>query len=133
MQVSPKSPKFCIIFIFFAQMTLEDVGQGHPFSIATESYLICIFCANMVKIHQSKIDYAQGQPKFAKPRSNLVILGQTRLELSRRQNFVLWTDRQTDRRRRQQYPFGLKGRGVKKKNGRPESWHMVAHLATHDS
>ena len=43
-QVSPNFHVFC-------PNDLEDEGQGHPFSIAIERYLICIFCANLVKIH----------------------------------------------------------------------------------
>ena len=46
--------------------------------------------------------------------ANLVIPAQICDELSCGQGKVYgWTDRQMDRRRQRQYPFGLKGQGVK--------------------
>ena len=58
-QVSPNFHVFC-------PNDLEDEGQGHPFSIAIERYLICIFCANLVKIYPLLFDLSCGQAQNAK-------------------------------------------------------------------
>ena len=112
-QIAQVLPNFHV----FCPNDLEDVGQGHPFSIAMGRYLICIFCANLVKIHPLLFYLSCVQAQNAKKQHifwpgdldlwpwplkmthvpNLVNLGQTRLELSCGQKCYRQTDGRTDR------------------------------------
>ena len=79
-KIANVSPNFHV----FCPNDLEDEGQGHPFSIAIESYLICI----------SQTKFAQGQPIYQ------IWLTQVRRGLSYRVDKILtdrrWTDAGND-------------------------------------
>ena len=86
--------KFPSILSQNGQNDLEGQGQWPPFSIPSESIPGCMFGANLVIPAQTCDELSCGEGK---------IYGRTDGQ----------TDGRTDRRRQGQYPFGLKGQGVK--------------------
>ena len=44
---------------------LEDVGQGHPYSIGVKNLVRYIFCANLVQFHPIVFDLRCGQTQNA--------------------------------------------------------------------
>ena len=109
-----------------------------PFSVPIKRFPRCIFGANLVIIAQIHYELLHGQAKFPRILSQndlesqgqwpqfsiaakripgcmfgayMVIPAQICEELSCGQEFMKW---QSNRRRQRQYPFGLKGQGVKR-------------------
>ena len=82
-----------------SQNDLEGQGRWHPFSIPAESILGCMFGANLVILAQIYDELSCGQGK---------VYGQADGRTDGQ------FDRKTDRHRQRQYPFGLKGQGVKR-------------------
>ena len=76
------------------QNDLESQGQWPPFSIPAESIPGYMFAANLVIPAQICEELSCGQGKVYRRTDG-------------------WRDGQVDRRRQQQYPFDLKGQGVK--------------------
>ena len=120
---------------------LEGQGQWPPFSIPTESIPGCMFGVNLVILAQIYDELSRGQAKIPRILSQngqndledqiddlyfqyhpwvshdacLVLIWWFQLKSvkSYRADKVKFTDRQTDRRRQRQFPFSLKGPGVK--------------------
>ena len=89
-ELSCRQAEFPRILSQIGQNDLEGQGQWPLFSISTESISWCMFGANLVIPAQIYDELSCGQGK---------VYGRT--------------DGQTDRRRQRQYPFVLKGQGVK--------------------
>ena len=89
--------KFLRILSQNGQNDLEGQGQWPPFSIPADSIPRCMSGANLVILDQICDELSCGQGK---------VYGRTDRQ----------TDRRIDRRRQRQYPFRLKGQGVKTMN-----------------
>ena len=143
-ELSHRQDEFPRILCQNGQNDLEGQGQWPPFSIPAESIPGFMFGATLVILAQIYDELSRWQIKFPKILNkngqndleaqdlrplfsiptesipwwmfgaNLVIPGQIRDELSCRQGKVYG---RTDRRRQRQYPFGLKGQGVKMVSG----------------
>ena len=99
--LSCRQAKFPRILSQNGQYELEGRSKWPPFLIPAESVLWCMFGANLVILAQICDGLLCGQGK---------VYG----HLWRIWSQLPWqTDRQTDRRRQRQYPFSLKGQGVK--------------------
>ena len=101
-KLSCRQAKFPRFLCQNGQNDLEGQIQWPPFSTPAESIPVCMFGANLVILAQFCDQLSCGQGK---------VYGQTDWWMER------WTDgrtdRRTDRHRQRQYPFGLKGKGVK--------------------
>ena len=101
-KLSCRQAKFPRILSQKGQNDLEGQSQWPPFSTPAESIPVCMFGANLVILAQICDELSCGQGK---------VYGQTDWWMER------WTDRRTDRQTdrygQRQYPFGLKGQGVK--------------------
>ena len=98
-KLSHRQAKFPRILSQNSQNDLQCQGQGPPFSIPAESIPGSISDANLVILAQICHELSCGQDK---------VYGRTDWQTDGH------IDRQMDRRRQRQCPFGLKGRGVTK-------------------